>query len=163
VDSACKRVFQHEEEADQVTRDVLLAVGRTFITPFDRSDIKDLTTHLDDCIDQMQKTAKAIMLFEVQEFEPQMREMGDIIVRAADLTVEAVPLLRSMNQNQTRLNGLTEEITRIEEQSDRLYDAGVKALFNRHRHGDAMGFIAAPRSTITWRRWSIGSRTWRTE
>ena len=141
VADACKRVMQHEEEADGVTRDVLLAVRRTFITPFDRGDIKELTTHLDDCIDQMQKTAKAIMLFEVDTFEPQMREMGDIIVRAAEITVEAVPLLRAMNQNSTRLNVLTEEVTRIEEQSDHLYDAGIKALFSRHRHDDPMAFI----------------------
>jgi predicted phosphate transport protein (TIGR00153 family) len=141
VDDACRRVMQHEEEADAVTRDVLLAVRRTFITPFDRGDIKELTTHLDDCIDQMQKTAKAIMLFEVRTFEPQMREMGDIIVRAAELTVEGVPLLRSMNQNGARLNALTEEVTRIEEQSDQLYDSGIKALFSRHRRDDPMGFI----------------------
>jgi uncharacterized protein Yka (UPF0111/DUF47 family) len=46
-----------------------------------------------------------------------------------------------MNQNSARLNVLTEEVTRIEEQSDRLYDSGIKALFSRHRNGDAMGFI----------------------
>jgi uncharacterized protein len=141
VAGACKRVMKHEEEADEITREVLLAVRRTFITPFDRGDIKELTTHLDDCIDQMQKTAKAITLFEVNTFEPQMREMGDIIVRAAEITVEAMPLLRSMNQNSIRLNALAEEVTRIEEQSDQLYDAGVKALFVRHRHDDPMGFI----------------------
>ena len=48
-----------------------------FITPFDRTDIKDLIGSLDDAIDQMNKTAKAIALFEVRSFEPQMQQMGE--------------------------------------------------------------------------------------
>ena len=54
---------------------------RTFITPFDRSDIQDLIGSLDDAIDQMNKTAKIITLFEVKSFEPQMQEMGELMPR----------------------------------------------------------------------------------
>src|SRR5215213_11234376 len=69
-------VVERENEADAITREVLLAVRRTFITPFDRSDIKDLITSLDDAIDQMQKTAKTITLFGVEAFEPEMKELA---------------------------------------------------------------------------------------
>jgi predicted phosphate transport protein (TIGR00153 family) len=141
VDVCCAEISRHEVEADAITREVLLAVRRTFITPFDRSDIKDLIASLDDAIDQMQKTAKAITLFEVRTFEPPMREMADIIVRASELTREAVALLGQMNQNTQRLNALTEEVVRIEDRSDQVYDDGIKALFQAHRTGDAMGFI----------------------
>ncbi|MBC8930953.1 DUF47 family protein, partial [Escherichia coli] len=74
----CQRVNQFENDADQITREVLTAVRRTFITPFDRGDIKNLITAMDDAIDQMQQTAKAVMLFEVRTFEPPMREIGAI-------------------------------------------------------------------------------------
>ena len=66
----CRQIVAREHEADEITREVLLAVRRTFITPFDRGDIKDLITSMDDAIDQMHKTAKAITLFEVRSFEP---------------------------------------------------------------------------------------------
>src|SRR5438477_531903 len=56
----CAELARHEGEADVVTRDVLLAVRRIFITPFDRSDIRDLITSMDDAIDQMHKTANQI-------------------------------------------------------------------------------------------------------
>ncbi len=137
----CARVVAHEEEADAIAREVLLAVRKTFITPFDRGDIKDLIGSLDDAIDQMQKTAKVITLFDVTRFEPNMREMAKIIVTAADLTVEAVGLLPTMRQNVGRLNELAERITQIESQADDLYDAGRKALFLAHRNGDPMAFI----------------------
>jgi hypothetical protein len=141
VAEACRRIVAHENEADAIARDVLLGVRRTFITPFDRGDIKELINQLDDAIDQMQKTAKAITLFEVTEFELQMRQMADIILRCAELTVEAVGLLSSMQQNAARFNAIAEEITRLEEQADELNDQGIKALYRRHREGGAMGFI----------------------
>jgi len=141
VPEACARVVAFENAADEITREVLTAVRRTFITPFDRSDIKDLTTSLDDAIDQMQKTAKVITLFELREFEDPMREMADIIVEAAILTREAVGLLDKMRQNAGRLNELTEHITQIEDRSDAIYDAGRKALFLAHRTSDPMAFV----------------------
>ncbi len=119
--------------------DVLLLVRRTFITPFDRSDIKDLINTLDDTIDQMQKTAKAVLLFEVTQLEPQMAWMGDRIVRAAKLTVEAVGLLNALRENATRLNGITEEMVQLEDDADTLNDSGyqiaVRAAPQRQRDG----------------------------
>ncbi|HST91444.1 MAG TPA: DUF47 domain-containing protein [Brevundimonas sp.] len=137
----CQKIVDHEHEADEVAREVLFAVRRSFITPFDRSDIRGLTNSLDDSIDQMQKTAKVISLYELREFTPQMRQLGDIAVESAILTVEAVSLLPAMRRNHGRLNELTEKIARLESDSDALYDAGMKALFEAHRHSDPMGFI----------------------
>jgi predicted phosphate transport protein (TIGR00153 family) len=141
VAEACRRIVAHENQADAIARDVLLGVRRTFITPLDRGDIKELINQLDDAIDQMQKTAKAITLFEVTEFELQMRQMADIILRCAELTVEAVGLLSAMQENAARINAIAEEITRLEEQADELNDQGIKALYKKHKGGDAMGFI----------------------
>ncbi len=81
------------------TRECCWPIRRTFITPFDRSDIRDLITAMDDAIDQMHQTAKATQLYETSEFEPPMRRMGDIIVQAAELTRDAVPLLRAWGRN----------------------------------------------------------------
>ena len=137
----CRKVMAFENEADVIARDVLLLTRRSFITPFDRSDIKELIGSLDDAIDQMQKTAKAILLFEVRAFEPHMAEMGDIIVRTAKLTSEAVALMHAVRRETARLNGLTEEIIRMEDDADGLHDLGIKALFSKHRNGNAMEYI----------------------
>jgi hypothetical protein len=67
--------------------------------------------------------------------------MGDEILQAAKLTVEAVSLLGSMRENSTRLNSIAEEIVRLEDSSDDLNDQGIKALYKRYRDGNAMGYI----------------------
>ncbi len=103
----CKDVSLREYEADEITREVLIALRRTFITPLDRGDIKDLITSMDDAIDQMNKTEKVIALFELTRFEKPMQQMVEIIVRAAKLSMEAVPLLESIGTQNARLNALT--------------------------------------------------------
>ncbi|MGC9953561.1 MAG: DUF47 domain-containing protein [Rhizomicrobium sp.] len=141
VREACRKVMDFENQADIITRDVLILIRRSFITPFDRSDIKQLISSLDDAIDQMQKTARTILLFEVGAFEPQMAELGDIIVQAAKLTLDAVALIGAHRQQASRLNGITEEIIRLEEAADELHNLGIKALYIKHRSGNAMDFI----------------------
>src|SRR3954447_7475920 len=141
ISEGCRRIAEHENAADAVTREVLHAVRRTFITPFDRSAITDLISSMDDAIDEMQKTAKAITQFEVTSFEPPMCEMAALAERAAMLVAEAMPLLRSVGSNHTALDAITEQIVHIEEEADNLHDSGLKALFQAHREGNATGYI----------------------
>jgi hypothetical protein len=141
VPELCAEVARHENDADDITREAMLAVRRTFITPFDRSDIIDLISSMDDAIDQMHKTAKAITLFEQRQFQPLMVQLGEIIVKAADLTAEATPLLRSLKTNAARLNQIAEEVTRLEDESDKLYDDGIAALYRGPAKKDPMAYI----------------------
>ena len=139
--SFCQKVNQFENEADGITREVLTAVRRTFITPFDRSDVTNLITRMDDAIDQMQQTAKAVLLFEVREFEPTMREMGTLLVECAQLVVRALPLLQSIGANVALLTLITEEVTKLEGRVDDLHDIGLRELFLKHRNANTMDFI----------------------
>src|SRR5579862_7148730 len=137
----CQRVNQFENDADNITREVLTAVRRTFITPFDRGDIKNLITSMDDAIDQMQQTAKAVVLFEVRSFEPPMREIGTLLVECSNLVGRALPLMQSIGSNFFILTAITEELTKLEGRVDDLHDIGLKELFLKHRNASAMDFI----------------------
>lgn len=134
-------VMDREHDADNVTREVLIAVRRTFITPFDRVDIKNLITSMDDAIDQMQQTAKAVILFEVRNFEPPMREIGALLVECANLVGRALPLMQSIGQNVSMLTAITEELGKLEGRVDDLHDIGLKELFLKHRNANAMDFV----------------------
>ena len=134
-------VMRLEEEADGITREVLVGIRSTFITPFDRSDIKGLITSLDDAIDEMQKTAKAIVLFELTSFEPDMREMADAIVQCAHLVARAMPLLANIGKHAGQLNEICLQVTQIEERGDAIHDRGLKILYERSKVGDPMEFV----------------------
>lgn len=141
IEAGCAEIFAEEDRADAIAGEVMLEVGRTFITPFDRGDIEELIGSMDDAIDQMQKTAKAIQLFEVESFAPCMQELGRVIVAASLKVGELLPMLRDIKKHAVGIGALAKEIGAIEERSDRLYDQGLKELFKAHRGADAMGFI----------------------
>jgi uncharacterized protein Yka (UPF0111/DUF47 family) len=140
VPARAVEIARLEDQADGIARDVLQAVRRTFITPFDRSDISDLISSMDDAIDQMHKTAKAIMLFEQRTFTADMMTLGDVIVQTADLTADALPLLRALRNNAAEIGVFHDQILQLEERSDRLYDQGIAALY-RGGAADPMAFI----------------------
>ena len=96
---------------------------------------------MDDAIDQMNKTAKTIVTFEVRVFEPCMQQMSEIIVQSAQLVLEAVPLLSSIGTNAGRLNALTTKLIDVEEEADEVYNRGLKKLFLASREGNAMSFV----------------------
>jgi uncharacterized protein Yka (UPF0111/DUF47 family)/8-oxo-dGTP pyrophosphatase MutT (NUDIX family) len=136
-----RTIFDREDEADDITRTVLQDVRRIFVTPFDRSAITGLIGVMDDAIDQMNKTAKAVELFGITDFSAQMRDMSGIIVEAARITAEAIPLLRSLANNSHRLHELTGRLIAIEGHADEIHDDGLKALYKSAQDGNAMDFV----------------------
>lgn len=141
VPTGSREVLAQEDRADEIAAQVMVAVGRTFITPFDRGDIEQLIGSMDDAIDQMRKTVKTITLYEVETFSAEMKDLGFVIVEAAERLADLLPKLRDIKKHADAIGILTKEITRIEEKSDELHVQGLKALFKAHRGHDAMNFI----------------------
>jgi predicted phosphate transport protein (TIGR00153 family) len=138
-----REIIEREHDADDITREVLQTVRQTFLTPFDRGAITSLVGAMDDAVDEMQAAAQAIDLYEVRAFEPEMKDMAAIIVDAARLTGEAMPLLRDVGRNGGRLHELTERLIRMESHGDEIHTAGLKRAFTEHGASDTLRFIVA--------------------
>jgi predicted phosphate transport protein (TIGR00153 family) len=131
-----------EHQADDIIRQVLRSVRQTFLTPFDRGAITSLIGAMDDSIDEMQDTARAISLYELATFEPEMKRMVEIIVEAAGLTVETIPMLRDITRNGPKIHTLTEKLVHLESEADVVHAAGLKKAFQRHS-SEPMQFMVA--------------------
>ncbi len=136
-------VLTAEDDADAITREVVQAVRRTFVTPFDRGDIQALIGRMDDTVDQMKKAAKIITLFGKAEFDSDFQRMGDAILRCAHLLREVVPLLSQLNPNAGRINAICEQIRRVEGDSDDVHEAAMIALYRDCKPDEVLSFIAA--------------------
>jgi uncharacterized protein len=117
-----------EGEADGVTRSIFLSLHKTFITPFDRWEIKDLAMALDDMIDYMEDIPQRAELYGPGDFTPEMAALGQIALRATEKVQEAVALLSDM-QNAQRILKICQEIGEIESDGDRVMRAGMTRLF----------------------------------
>lgn len=129
IEARCAEISRIEEDADVITRETIQALHRSFITPFDRSQILDLTTALDDTIDLSKEASRRILLYRVG-FTPEMRGMADCAVRAAIEIRDGMPLLSTINRSVAQLTAMSEAVSRIENEADDLLDAGLKKLFN---------------------------------
>jgi predicted phosphate transport protein (TIGR00153 family) len=136
-----QEILALEHEADTIAREILIGLRTTFITPFDRDDIQRLITSMDDAVDQCKRAAKAIILFEVTTFEPEMRTMAEAIVECAELVQRAVSMLSDLRSNAAELNDIGLQITRIEGNADDSYDRGLELLYQKVKGKDAMEFI----------------------
>ena len=135
-------VERREHEADDIIRQVLTDVRRTFLTPFDRGAITSLIAAMDDAIDEMHSAAVAIDLYELERFEPEMKQIVGMALEAARLIQEAMPLMRNITRNGARLHSITEKVVELEGAADDVHAAGLKKAFQADSNSP-MQFIVA--------------------
>jgi len=136
-----REIYEREHDADEIIRRTLKEVRQTFLTPFDRGAITSLIGAMDNAVDEMQAGASAVDLYQIKQFSPEMRDMAAIIVDAARLVAEAMPLMRDVARNGARLHELTERLVRMEGHADEIHSAGLKIAFEKHRDGRPIDFI----------------------
>lgn len=123
-----KRVCEIEGNADKITRKTIVALHKAFITPFDRSDIHTLITAMDDAVDLVEEVAQHAILYDVGDFSPLMKELAVKIQEAARLLIEAMPLLRDITGNASKINSICEKIGKIESEADAILRAALSDL-----------------------------------
>ncbi len=127
-DSHCKELFRLEDAADEVSREIVQAVHKSFITPFDRSEILELTTAIDDTIDLMKDGARRMGLYRVQH-TPEMVGMADCAVRTTTAIRDALPALNAIGRSVTTFDEMQRLVRGAESEADDLLQVGLKTLF----------------------------------
>jgi predicted phosphate transport protein (TIGR00153 family) len=125
-EALAQRMREAEHGADETTHEIMRKVNSSFITPFDREDIYALASTLDDCMDLMEAAVDLIVLYRIDDLPPGVSGQVEVLARMAELTVEAMPRLRSMKD----LSEYWIEINRLENQADQLYRRLLAELFN---------------------------------
>jgi uncharacterized protein len=115
-----------EHEADVITHDVIVRINKSFITPFDREDIHELASRLDDVIDLIDGTARRAVMFRITQPREPARQLADVIVRATASLEQAVV---SIKKPKIVMEKGT-EVKALEEEGDAIYHAAVGALFD---------------------------------
>jgi len=121
-----RRLNEAEHVADDAAHSIMRRLNQTFVTPFDRDDIYGLASALDDCMDAMEEAGDLIVLYKVDELPLRVSEQVQVLQRCAELTAEAMPRLRSMDQ----LSDYWVEINRLENQGDKLHRELIAQLFD---------------------------------
>jgi predicted phosphate transport protein (TIGR00153 family) len=119
-----------EREGDGITRQIFEALNTTFITPFDREDIRSLASDLDDIVDHLESVAKYLVLFELAEAPEPLRRFAEILTSMA----EEIDKIRVLIWDMGNLNRIQESMVRISElenEGDSLYFTVISELFRK--------------------------------
>ena len=121
-----KRMRDAEHAADETTHEIVRRVNTTFVTPFDREDIYGLASRLDDVMDYMEEAVDLVVLYEVEQLPSELADQVDVLQKAADLTAESMPRLKTMRD----LEEYWIEVNRLENAGDRSYRRILAKLFS---------------------------------
>jgi len=134
---SARRIKALEHECDQITHNLVKMLNKSFITPFDREDIHDLATKLDDVIDFIDTTADRMTFYNLTSPPPEMLGMADVLVRQTAVLKEAIANLRTSDHILEKCV----EIHALESEGDRIFHEGLARLFNKTRKEDAIELI----------------------
>ncbi|SEF10201.1 DUF47 domain-containing protein [Jiangella alba] len=115
-----------EHQGDEHTHDIIRRVNSTFVTPFDREDIYRLSSALDDVLDDVDAALDLMVLYRVGELPSGVGDLVDVLARAAELTAEAMPRLRTPSE----LTDYWIEVNRLENQADQDYRRLLARIFS---------------------------------
>jgi len=121
-----KQITAVEHLCDESTHAIMRRLNKTFVTPFDRDDIYNLASALDDCMDYMEEAADLIVLYKLDELPARVSDQVQVLQRAAELTADAMPRLRSMSD----LAGYWVEVNRLENQADKAHRKLLAQMFD---------------------------------
>ncbi len=121
-----------EREGDRIARQVFEALNSTFITPFDREDIRSLASDLDDILDFLEGVAQYLVIFELTEAPEALRQFAGILVEMVEEIDRVTALVWDMS-NAEKLQAGIVRISELENQADALYTTVIAGLFRDGR------------------------------
>jgi hypothetical protein len=128
LEAHAQRIDAVERAADKITHETIALLHKTFITPFDRDQIHQLITTMDDILDLTQDVAESVALYDLRRATPEARQLAEINQMCCERVRTAVGLLTNIKRPEAILK-CCEEIDRLESDADRVLRAAMSKLF----------------------------------
>ncbi|HTQ84895.1 MAG TPA: DUF47 family protein [Candidatus Solibacter sp.] len=127
--AGARRIKDIEHAGDTITHDLITRLNQTFITPFDREDVHELSSKVDDVLDLADAAAGRLVLYGVKTIRPGLVDLAKILERATQEILAAVRVL----DKQDHILDHCIEINRLENEGDRVSRALIAELFTAEK------------------------------
>jgi uncharacterized protein len=126
-----KNIKDIEHVGDEITNKMFLQLNKSFITPFDREDIHELTANIDDVVDSMNGISRRVCLYKPKKMMLIYKDMAELIYEASKEIEIAVHCLNDAAANKIEITKACDKVTEIEHRADEIYFIGVNELFDK--------------------------------
>jgi len=118
-----------EHKGDNITHALMKRLDQTFITPFDREDIHELSSKIDDVLDLTDAAASRLVTYRVESIRPGVADLAKVLKLATGEVVAAIKVL----EKHDHILDHCIEINRLENEGDRLSRALIAQLFDEEK------------------------------
>ncbi|MBZ5503422.1 MAG: DUF47 family protein [Acidobacteriia bacterium] len=125
-----EKVESYEHIGDTITHGIMTRLNQTFITPFDREDIHELASKIDDVIDLVDAAASRMVTYRVTAVRPGVVDLARTI---RDATEQIVAAIRVLDKKEEHILNYCIEINRLENLADRQCRDLIATLFDQER------------------------------
>lgn len=132
AEQAAGEIDTYETAADRITHETVQALHTSFITPFDRDEIHQLISGMDDILDLTQDVAESMNLYDIRQVTPEAKQLADIALVCCERVQGAVSQLHSMDNAPAILKNC-QEIDRLESDADRVMREAMSKLFREEQ------------------------------
>lgn len=129
VETKIAELRRIERIGDEITHNVFTKLNSTFITPFDREDIHELASSLDDVLDFLNSAGARIVMYRITNPPSAALDLARLILLQAQELHRALPLLQKNGDILTHCV----EINRIENEADVVSRAAIGRLFDEEK------------------------------
>jgi len=127
--ASARRLKSIETQGDDLTRELIDKLNRSFVTPIERGDIHALACGLDEIIDYLEVVGHKISLYEFPAIRPEAVQVAELTLAAAREVERAVHSLRKFPDAQTHLRA----INRLEAEADHICRSALANLFTQEK------------------------------
>lgn len=131
-DKLIMQIKELEHHGDNLTHKIFSELNATFVTPFDREDIHELTSALDDVLDHMDGTASRAALYKITQFPESVVRLVDVLQLSIGELHRGVGMLRDINKT-NELQRVFQKINEYENNADAVFENGVADLFENEK------------------------------
>lgn len=128
-----RNIEKLEHTGDEITHRIFKTLGTNFITPFDREDIHELASAIDDVIDFIHGSAKRIELYNIKTISPSVIKLADLIIQSSLELHNAVMQLRNL-KDPVIIRESCVKINSIENHADDIFDMAIAKLFEDEKN-----------------------------
>jgi predicted phosphate transport protein (TIGR00153 family) len=122
-----------EHIGDGITHETFNQLSQNFITPFDRDDIHNLVSAIDDVVDYIHGASKRMKLYKVEEMSPAIEKLAELILQGSEELEIAVAELKNL-KNVSKIKEATVRINSIENHADDVFDMAIAKLFEDEKN-----------------------------
>lgn len=127
-DQLLKNVEVLKQEIEAIAQTTRVELGKNFITPFDREDIHNLITAVDDIADHLSDAASRMRLYQIDKVTKPLRKLTEANLEACSEVAKGLLILKD-NKNFTALAEISKNISRLERKADKVFDKAVADIF----------------------------------